>query len=104
MALIWATEEGITKKKSPRMPLASTFGKDFRWFMRYALAYGGNYDELYAKNFGASYLDLEERGRNMLNEVGGPQMLSYPWFATLSPESLAVTMPTMMAALGRRSD
>ena len=77
MALFYAVEEAISQKKSNRMPLTSTFGKDFRWLMRYTISYAGNYDELYEKHFGED----SERGRNMVNEESGPQFHSYPGLA-----------------------
>ena len=74
MALFWGVEDVVLQKRSSRMPLASTFGKDLRWFMRYTVAYAGNYDELHARHFGPD----AERGMNALNDEGTPQLRSFP--------------------------
>jgi len=80
LATIYAQEYDITRRKSKQMPFVSIFGSDFKWALRDAIAYSGNYDEIYRRNFGV--LSEAERGRNYLNEDGGPQIHSFPGLIT----------------------
>lgn len=76
LATIYAQENGIRRGRSKEMPLLSLFGKDFEWALRDAIAYIGSYDQMLERNFRSA---LEEnRGRNRLNENGGPQIHSFP--------------------------
>jgi len=76
LATIYAQENDIKKKKSEEMPLLSMFGDGFNWVARDAIGYSGSYDQLYEKYF--SEVAEEERGRNILNERGVPQIHSFP--------------------------
>ena len=76
VATIYAQENGIKMKQSKEMPLMSIFGSELKWALRDAISHLGNYDEIYRKNFG--YVAEEDRGRNILNEKGGPQLHSFP--------------------------
>jgi hypothetical protein len=70
------TQENINRGISSELPLSPIFGSDFNWALRDAIAYSGSYDQLYTKNFG-EVLE-EDRGRNNLNNKGGPQLHSFP--------------------------
>lgn len=72
ISTIHAQEVGVTRETSARMPLVSLFGSDFLWAMRDSVSYGGNYDELYEKNFDSR----SDRGRNEINSHSGPQLLA----------------------------
>jgi len=76
LATIHAEEKSITRDRSEEMPLVSIFGSKYSWALRDAVAYSGSYDQMYAKHF----IDVayEDRGRNTLNDSGGPQMHSFP--------------------------
>jgi len=77
LATIYAQVEDIVKKKnSEEMPLLPMFGPDLKWALRDAIFYSGSYDELYTKHFGDVL--AEKRGRNILNENGGPLFHSWP--------------------------
>ena len=84
LGTIYAAENNIWKEKSNEMPLVSIFGSELGWALRDAIAFGGNYRELYAKNFGESAFETE---RNMINSDGSPQHLAPPglglWLQTL---------------------
>ena len=75
LGTIYAAENNIEKEKSNEMPLVSIFGSELGWALRDAIAFGGNYRELYAKNFGESAFETE---RNMINSDGSPQHLAPP--------------------------
>ncbi|KAL7536958.1 hypothetical protein ACHAWF_005611 [Thalassiosira exigua] len=85
VATIYAEERGISRENYLDMPLVNLFGPRLYWALRDAIAYGGNYDDIYCKHFGgADWGDSDNkeeyeiaRGRNALNE-GGPMMLSFP--------------------------
>jgi len=79
IATIYAAENSIEQDRSTEMPLIYLFGGAFTWALRDALAYSGNYDELYMRNFG-DVLE-EDRGRNALNEWSDPQIHSIPGLA-----------------------
>lgn len=75
MATIYA-QENNDKETSREMPLMSVFGSEFSWALRDAISYSGSYDEIYRKYFGD--VAEENRGRNTLNNKGGPQLHSLP--------------------------
>ena len=54
----------------------SVFGTKFSWALRDAISYIGSYDRIYVSNF--ADVSKESRGRNDLNEQGGPQILPFP--------------------------
>ncbi len=76
LATIYAQENGIEKKRSNEMPLVSTFGRELRWALRDAIAYSGSYDQIYVANFDNA--TQKNRGQNVLNDAGGPQIHSFP--------------------------
>ena len=47
LAAIHAQENHIDKYESEDMPLVSVFGSEFASALRDAIAYSGNYDEIY---------------------------------------------------------
>jgi len=76
LATMYAEENGIKQKRSKEMPLLSIFGDDHIWAVRDAVGYSGSYDQVYKKQFGQ--VAEEDRGMNILNERGGPQIHSFP--------------------------
>mmetsp|Transcript_35231 Transcript_35231/g.61868 ORF Transcript_35231/g.61868 Transcript_35231/m.61868 type:complete len:476 (-) Transcript_35231:287-1714(-) len=76
LATIYAWENGIRREERKEMPLMSIFGSEFNWALRDAIYYSGSYDQIYTKHFG-DVLE-ENRGRNILNNKGGPQIHSFP--------------------------
>ena len=79
LATIYAEEEGIEKEDHKKIPQISLFGNQLAWSLRDAISYSGNSNDLYAKHFG-EYED-KDRGRNHLNNRGGPQIHSFPGLA-----------------------
>jgi len=77
LATIYAQKNNIAKKNSVDLPLVSLFGNEFTWALRDAIGYSGSYGQIYEKNFDKGS-EEEGRGRNDLNEYGGPQILSFP--------------------------
>lgn len=75
-ATIYAQENNIKKKQSKEMPVVSFFGSELKWALRDAISFLGNYDQIYTKNF--DNFQEKDRGRNILNENGGPQIHSFP--------------------------
>ena len=75
LATIYAQENDIVRSESRKMPLVSVFGRGFSWALRDAISYSGSYDGLYRKHFGDFAVN---RGRNTLNNKGGPQIHSFP--------------------------
>ena len=72
-----ALQEDIDNGQSTVMPkLLSLYGYEFHWALRDAIALSGSYNTIYEDNFGD--IPYEERGRNMLNSRGGPQINSFP--------------------------
>lgn len=78
LAPIHAQKKDIRKETSMNMPLVSIFGTELSWALRDAVFYSGNYDEVYTAHFGE--VSKESRGRNRLNDGGGPQMHSFGSF------------------------
>ena len=78
MSPIHAEEKGIERSENLRMPIVAAFDENLRWALRDAIAYSGSYDQMYAKNFGQ--VSEKDRGRNTLNNKGGPQIYSFPSF------------------------
>ena len=83
LATIYAQEKGITTEENKEMPLMTIFGSHFNWALRDAIAYSGGYGQIYTKHFGDAL--EEDRGRNILNNKGDPQIHSFPG---LSPSPL----------------
>ena len=73
---MYAQDKGIRDKKFLEMPLLQLFGSKFNWALRDAIDYSGNYDQIYTEHFGQS--EEDDKGRNILNEDGSPQMHSFP--------------------------
>jgi len=76
LSTLYAQEQRIDQEHSKEMPLVSFFGDHFNWALRDAIAYSGNYDELYTKNFGD--VAKADRGRNVLNHNTGPLIQYLP--------------------------
>jgi len=72
LATIYAQEKGAEREE----------GKE-TWGIRDAIAYSGSYDQIYTNNFGN--VAKQDRGRNMLNDKGGPQLHSFPGLAPRTP-------------------
>jgi len=65
LATIYAQEEGMERDKSEEI-----------WVLRDVIAYSGSYDQIYKNNF--ENVTEGERGRNILNINGDPQIHSFP--------------------------
>jgi len=82
LATMYAEEEDIGKENYKGIPQISLFGPQFALSLRDAISYSGSYNELYAKHFGE--YDDKDRGRNILNNRGGPKIHSLPGLAAQS--------------------
>ena len=82
LATMYAEEEDIGKENYKGIPQISLFGPQFALSLRDAISYSGSYNELYAKHFG-EYED-KDRGRNILDNRGGPKIHSLPGLAAQS--------------------
>lgn len=76
VATIYALENGIDQERMMELPLVPLFGGELSFALRDAVAYSGNYDHIYTKNFGSGLFG-STRGRNSLNE-GGPLLHPLP--------------------------
>ncbi|KAL9179839.1 hypothetical protein ACHAXT_007809 [Thalassiosira profunda] len=76
LATIFAQENNIKRRRSKEMPLIDLFGPEFSWALRDAVSYSGSYDQLHSDNFGD--VEEEDRGRNVVNDQGLPQIASFP--------------------------
>ena len=76
LSTLYAQSKGITKERNGQMPTVSIFGSEFSLALRDAISYSGSYNEVYTKHIENATEEL--RGRNILNNVGGPQMHSFP--------------------------
>jgi len=82
MATIFAHENSIQKKNSKGMPLVPIFGREFQWALRDAIFYSGSYDQIYQR---FDHGMQNNKGRNNLNNNGGPQLHSFPGLSPRPP-------------------
>mmetsp|Transcript_10548 Transcript_10548/g.22344 ORF Transcript_10548/g.22344 Transcript_10548/m.22344 type:complete len:360 (+) Transcript_10548:418-1497(+) len=66
LATIYAQENEIHKEDMLKMPLVSLYGSDLNWALRDAVAYSGNYDDMYSEWF--KNVTEATRGRNVVNK------------------------------------
>jgi hypothetical protein len=79
LATLFAAEQSISKDSYTEMPLMHLFGLEYQWMLRDAISANGNYEEIYASNFGLN--SSSDRGRNTLNAPDPsyqPQLLELP--------------------------
>ena len=82
LGTIFAAEKSLGKEMSSEMPLVSILGSELGWALRDAIAFGGNYNEIYDNNFGVDTFLETDRGRNKINSDGSPQHLAPPGLAS----------------------